>query len=241
MINLKSPTITKLINKVGDQIYYGPFSGLKIPEILFDQLTVSEVLGLYESCLFETWEKIARKEMNNVMIIGGHTGYYSASMSYLLQPKNNYTFETNLSLHHFISSWFSANGLDSPKLYGEATEVIFEKWKDRIDLIICDCEGEEINLLNPKQFQWQKESDIVVEIHPFYKEKSIGELISRFKKTHEINLIYDDFEEDDKIARILIGFGLQKLKYDKHPTHRWIFQEGKKMFTSGIFLYLNKL
>ncbi|GGG96887.1 hypothetical protein [Pedobacter zeae] len=241
MINLKNPTITELINKVGNQIYYGPFSGLKIPEILFDQLTVPEVLGLYESCLFETWGKIAGKAMENIMIIGGHTGYYSASMSYLLQPKNNYTFETNLSLHHFISAWFSTNDLVSPKLYGAATEVIFKNWEDRIDLIICDCEGEEMNLLNPNQFQWQKATDIVVEIHPFYKEKALGELISRFKQTHQVNIIYDDFDEDTKITKILSGLGLQKLKYDKHPTHRWIHQKGKKMFTSGIFLYLDKL
>ncbi|QIL40679.1 hypothetical protein G7074_16245 [Pedobacter sp. HDW13] len=241
MIKIKTPTITELIHKVGDQIYYGPFSGLKIPEILFDQLTVSEVLGLYESCLFETWDRVVKKNIDNMMVIGGHTGYYSAALSYLLQLKNNHVFETDTPLHHFITSWFSINKLTPPKLYGSATEDIFENWQEKIDLIICDCEGEEINLLNPDRFPWQKESNIVVEAHPFYKHRVLSEIIARFKKTHEINLIYDDFNEDQKISKILLGLGLQKLKYDEHPTHRWIHQNGKKTFTSGIFLYLNKL
>lgn len=242
MINFKNTTnqIDFLYEKTGSQIYFGPFSGLKIPPELKPELTVAEILGFYESCLFDVWGRLAGRKTDHIMMIGGSHGYYSAGLSYLLQPEQNHVFETNFDSHFHIKQWTVHNNILMPNLYGTATEEIMADWKLPIDVIICDCEGGELSLINPQKFPWQKSCDLLVEVHPFYGENLLGTLIKRFKKTHKITIIYDDFSEDQKIMQALTGFGLEKLKYDNHPSHRWINKNGKKVYTSGVFLYLEQ-
>lgn len=232
--------IDSLYEKIGHQIYFGPFSGLTIPSELKSELTLAEVLGFYESCLFGVWESLAAKNIDQIMMVGGSHGYYSAGLSYLFQPKKTFVFESNIDSHDFIKKWVDYNDINMPELFETATTEIFSKWNTPVDLIISDCEGGEFDLLDPQKYPWQKACDLVIEVHPFYKKNLLGTLINRFKKTHKVNIIYDDFGEDQKIRQVLEGFGLEKFAYDKHPSHRWINKDGKKVYTSGVFLYLEK-
>ncbi|MCZ4221810.1 hypothetical protein [Pedobacter rhodius] len=227
-----------LLEMVGNSVYYGPFTGLKIPDSLIPHLTIPEVLGLYESCLFNVWSKLLSKNIKNILVVGGHYGYYSAGLSYFYQPDQVYIFETDITCHHLILDWIEPNNLNNFHIYESATEQIFKGWENEVDLIICDCEGEEMILLDPIQFPWQQQTKIVIELHPFYRENLTGTISKKFSKTHHLELIYDDFEEDKKIQQVLSGLDLDNLNYIKHPKHRWIIKEGKKIYTSGIFMFL---
>ncbi|PWS31679.1 hypothetical protein [Pedobacter paludis] len=241
MILSTKNTTEHLLKKTGGQIYYGPFSGLNIPDKLISELSVSEILGLYESCLFPVWEALLSKQVNNIMMIGGGHGYYSATLSYLFQPNETYIFEANMAYHEMIIEWCKYNKINTPNLFPLATQEILATWEKPVELLICDCEGGESYLLNPLVYTWQLNCDIVVEVHPFIVDNLVSDIIKKFKKSHRIKIIYDDFNEDDKIAKILNGFSLQKLQYDKHPNHRWILKDGAKVFTSGLFLFLEKI
>ncbi len=226
-----------LINLFNERIYFGPFSGLKIPENLYDILSLSEILGLYESCLHPIFGDLLNLNVKKAIIVGGNNGYYSAGISYLINPEDFYVFEMDKNMHALIESWYKKNDLKSPQILGEANDSNFLNYQDDVDLLLIDCEGAEETLLNPDKFNWQKKTNIILELHPFYVENLIHLISKRFSKTHEIKLIYDDFQEDDKIQKILSGLNLN-IEYPKHPTHRWIMENDKKVFTSGSFMYL---
>jgi hypothetical protein len=228
-----------LIDKIGNKIYFGPFSSMKIPEKVFEKITTSEILGLYESCLHSNIENLLNKNIENILLIGGNNGYYASGLTYLLQPKNIYIYETFANFHEIISSWFELNNLKNFYILGEATIEEFKHKISNIDFVFMDCEGYEVELLNPKLFLWQVNANFLIELHPFYVPNLIATLSDRFKETHEINLIYDDFEEDNKIKKILKGLDLE-IEYPKHPNHRWIIENEKKVYTSGIFMFLSK-
>ena len=57
-----------LVEKVGGRIYFGPFSGLKIPQRLNKVLTVTEILGLYESCLHPKLEYLINCNTKNIIL-----------------------------------------------------------------------------------------------------------------------------------------------------------------------------
>lgn len=233
-------TVKLISQKIGKQIYTGPFAGLKIPEVLISRLKLAEILGLYESCLHLIFSNLANRNIDNVMIIGGHKGYYPAGLSNFLRPKKMYVYEMDDAYYPLIETWTEINQL-SPFIMGkEATEELLEHFPDKIDFLLIDCEGAEVNLLQPNKFKWQQKTDVLVEIHHFYNNKILGDIIERFKDTHEINIIYDDIEEDNKIKKILDGLHIRS-NYRGHPLHRWIFDENKrKIITSGVFLYLKK-
>lgn len=230
-------TKNSLIEKIGNRIYFGPFSGIKIPQEAYDFLTISEILGLYESCLHSRITNLLNQDISNVILIGGNNGYYTAGISCLFNPQIINVYESEAKFHPIINSWFIKNKLSNVNILGKATIEEFERIESKVDFVFMDCEGYEIELLNPQLFLWQQKTEILLELHPFYKDNLIAILTSRFKKTHKIEIIYDDFYEDIKIEKILDGLNLD-IEFSKHPTHRWIEENNKKVYTSGIFMLL---
>jgi hypothetical protein len=230
-------TKNSLLEIIGNRIYFGPFSGTKIPKAAYDFLTVSEILGLYESCLHSKFSNLLNQDISNVILVGGNNGYYAAGISYLFNPEIINIYESEDKFHPIINSWFLENKLSNTNILGKASIEEFEQIESKIDFIFMDCEGYEIELLNPQLFLWQQKTEILLELHPFYEDNLIAILTSRFKQTHKIEIIYDDFYEDIKIEKILNGLNLD-LKFSKHPTHRWIEKNDKKVYTSGIFMFL---
>ncbi len=238
IIKKKLPNKNDLISLIGNQIYTGPFSGLKIPEIVQNILTTSEILGLYESCLHPNIETLISKEVKTVVMVGGNNGYYSAGLSYILAPEMIYIYESLTHLHPVIESWYTKNELKNYSIRGEATLENFSAFKE-VDFLFMDCEGFEVNLLDPELYPWQKNCNILFEMHQFFIDKLLSKISERFRNSHSIEIIYDDFNEDTKVDKLLHGFKLD-INYNRHPTHRWIMKEGKKVFTSGMFMSLTK-
>ncbi len=236
---LKNNSKSELLEKIGNRIYYGPFSGLKIPEKAVNFLSVTELLGLYESCLHSKIGELINKEINNIILVGGNNGYYAAGISCIFNPDSIIIYETEKFFHNIIESWFEVNNLNNSIILGEATYSEFKKVNTKIDLVFMDCEGFEVELLNPEDFYWQQKTDILIEIHPFYVDNLVSILTKRFSKSHNIEIIYDNFSEDSMMEKILDGFEIN-IKYNKHPNHRWIIEKGLKVYTSGVFMFLTQ-
>lgn len=228
-----------LVKKVGKRIYFGPFSGLKIPQKLNKVLTVAEILGLYESCLHPKLEYLINRDIKKIILVGGNNGYYSAGLSYIFNPEIIRIYETEKVLHEFIDLWFNENKLSKYEILGAATKEGFNKIDSKIDLIFMDCEGFEVELLDPSKYSWQKNSHVLLELHPFYVNNLLSTLCDRFRESHEIEIIYDDFNENLKVDTLLKGFNLN-IEYNKHPNHRWIEEQSNKIFTSGVFLFFKR-
>jgi len=228
-----------LIEKVGNRIYFGPFSGLKIPKKLNKVLSVTEILGLYESCLHPVLNELINCNIKNIVLVGGNNGYYSAGLSYIFNPELIKIYETEKVLHEFIDAWYLENKLSKHEINGAATSEEFTKINSKIDFVFMDCEGFEVELLNPSKFLWQKKANVILELHPFYVDNLLSTLCERFRETHEIKIIYDDFNENLKIETLIKAFDID-IEYILHPNHRWIQENGKKVFTSGSFLFLKE-
>lgn len=227
----------KLLNSIGNRVYSGPFSGLGIPDSIGKLLTVPEILGLYESCMHKYIFKSVNQKLNNIMIIGAHYGYYVTGLNYLCSPEKIFAFELDDYFHPYIKEWSSYNSLPVPYVSGKADVQLFESLSEPIDFMICDCEGYEIELLNPARFDWQKECTILVELHPFYRKNLISTIISNFKNYHNIEIFEDDFSENEKLNAICKAFNYNS-RIDMQPYHRWISEHNRKVYTSGIFMYL---
>ena len=230
------------LNKLMDsKIYFGPFTGLKIPDNVLHLLTISEKLGLYESCLHKHIGALVNSNIKNIIQVGGNNGYYSAGLAHIFRPQKIIVYEISRYFDQFIKPWFTLNEIDGLEIRGKADNESFQQIgdEDRVDFLFIDCEGAEIDLLNPQKFKWQLNADIIVEIHPFYEPLIISELSRKFRDTHTIKIVYDDFKEDRKIDKILKGINVD-INYAKHPTHRWIGEVDNKIFTSGIFMVLKQ-
>jgi hypothetical protein len=234
--------INKVREKTGGQIYYGPFATLNIPERLVNYLTIGEMLGTYESCLHETFNKIIALQPRHMLIVGANHGYYCAGLAYTIQPQKIIAYEMNDHLAEISNDWWKVNHLSPITIKGEATEQEFRNLDEEVDFLLCDCEGAEEYLLDPGNFHWQKKSIILVELHDFYKPGVTQRLIQRFKDTHIAEILMDDFYEDELNEKILkavnINYHVIRYKIKRFPHHRWIMKDSKKVFEFGRFLVL---
>jgi hypothetical protein len=56
-------------------------------------------------------------------------------------------------------------------------------------LIVCDCEGYEIDLLRPDLISMLKSTDILVELHDWLNPVISESILTRFNSTHNIELV----------------------------------------------------
>lgn len=234
--------IKKVRDRIGGQIYYGPFATLQIPDALYPHLTIGETIGTYEMCLHDVFNKLITERPQHIMIIGANNGYYCAGLAYTIRPQKLTAFEMVPHLQQLAQEWWKVNDLSPMTMKGEATPAELSNIAEPVDFLLCDCEGAEDELLRPEQYTWQKRSAILVELHDFYKPGLMQRLIERFDITHTAQIIMDDHQESDLNDKILsavdLSYRLVRFKIANFPNHRWIPKKGHKALTFGKFLYL---
>jgi hypothetical protein len=175
----------------------GPFKGMRLlEEISWDDGNLgSKVLGCYEQELHQVIEEeITRLEKLYtdrgppvILDIGCSEGYYAVGMARrLVDTKPSITVvdssEDALRITHAAAEY---NGVE----IFQATTVLFGKDFNtgyRPDLVICDCEGGEIDYLDLEKFPGLQTAVIIVECHD-----TTQILVDRFAKTHEIWVVYE--------------------------------------------------
>ena len=76
---------------------------------------------------------------------------------------------------------------------------------DDATFIMCDIEGAEYNLLDPKKIPSLIKCDIVLEVHDCILPGVTEKLIETFSKTHKIEIIYD-YKRDKKLYSEILEF-----------------------------------
>jgi len=229
----------KLYDTFGGLVYYGPFSTLKIQKKMFGILEYNEILGTYESCLHEAILNLTTKNYKTIMIIGAYHGYYVAGLALISNCNEVIAFEKDVYLHEVIRSWWDVNDLPRLTLKAEATIDEMTASDNNTGFVFCDCEGDEISLLDPQKFPWQAHADFIIELHDFYKPGILKNLRSRFSKTHKCQVIFDNLNERELNKSIIEPFKI-KLNFDEFPLHRWIRVNNVVTYTFGRFLILEK-
>jgi hypothetical protein len=236
--------IDDIRKKTGDCIYHGPFSTLKIPRTHFSYLTIGELLGTYEYALQPYINKIISQKPASIIVVGANHGYYCAGFSYTIKPETLIAYEIEPHLQELAKEWWKENRLGNITMKGAATVAEFKNINIPVDFLFCDCEGEEINLLNPQEFAWQTKTTILAELHDFYKPGLLQIMVERFNATHNITIIQDDIAENMLNHTLLSAmskwYPLAKRKVAKHPNHRWIIQNNRKIVTFGRFIYMER-
>ena len=82
-------------------------------------------------------------------------------------------------------------------------------------LIICDCEGYERMLFNESNFCSFKNTDLIIELHPFYSADVKEHLVSLFKLSHHCTIV-SSLDRDRKITDFKFSLqGLNKMEQVK--------------------------
>ena len=179
----------------------GPFKGL-----VYDCMESAgsaiypKLIGSYESELHTQIETlISQKNYTNVIDIGCAEGYYAVGFAKILPYASVYAYDIDKKARELCHRMALINGVGQRLFIKNkiSKEDLLNFNLDDSTLIICDCEGFEKELFTLDLAKKLHRCDFIIEMHDNIDINISSELVSIFKKTHEIKLIksIDDLQK----------------------------------------------
>jgi hypothetical protein len=163
------------------------------PEAVAATITVPKLLGAFELELRPMLEKVLDKEnqIRVVLNVGCAEGYYAVGLALKLPGTTVHAFDADPSFRLMCSRMASLNGVaDCISVHDAVTAAGLQAFLQTESVfVVCDCEGCELELLDPARAPGLRTATIIVELHDFVDDRISSTIIGRFRGTHDIQII----------------------------------------------------
>ncbi len=169
----------------------GPFAGLQYVDKAVGSNYLHKLVGSYEAILHPILSDIFKKKFDTVIDIGAAEGYYLVGLGQKFPEAKLVGFETEVTGRELITEMYQKNHLHNELiLEGTATAANVAPYITEAALLICDCEGGELDILDPKlESAFTKIDTAIIELHDFVRPGIKEALTERFSATHTITLV----------------------------------------------------
>jgi hypothetical protein len=185
--------IERFVETYGLTVRHGPFAGLRYPPIARGHVNflAAKLLGAYESELHDSIEAIITAAPKQIVDVGSGEGYYVVGFAMRTPPSTR--------IHAFeLDNGERRISVESARLNQVASRIVFGGYCDPGRLaatlipgacLICDCEGYEVELLDPGLVPTLRQATMLVELHPTLRADAEEVICRRFRDTHSIAII----------------------------------------------------
>jgi hypothetical protein len=190
--NLAYRRLTAQIGEMcGYRVNAGPYKGMKyfgagsVPVV--DRSPTPRFIGSFEQEIHPWIESIIAESPQQIVHIGGGSGYHAVGMALRVPEAASIVFDTLIPARKACVALARQNCVDDRlEIRGYCgTEGMLD-----VDLagalVFCDCGGAEINILDPDRHPLLRLATIIVETHDALDNRITPALRQRFAKTHKI-------------------------------------------------------
>jgi hypothetical protein len=180
---------TRTIQLSNGLIQKGPFSGMRYHDKSYSSGSCSKFNGTYEQEIQPIIENEINKQYDVFIDIGSADGYYSVGMALWSNCSKIISFECSqkardlqykLAVLNKVQERISIRG----RCEKDDLKNCLKDFKNA--LILCDIEGYEYELLNPKLIPDLKKTSLIIEVHNHVWDKMENEISKRYIHTHDI-------------------------------------------------------
>ncbi len=192
-----------IVGRHGLVVQQGPFAGMQYVHKAAGSSLLPKLLGCYEAELHETIAEVFSFKYTRIVDIGCAEGYYAVGLAVQLPDVEVFAFDIDAKARELCVEMAVVNCVaDRVFVAGECgSQHLDTLIKDRT-LVICDCEGCELNLLDPNVVPSLSSCDVLVELHDFIHRTISSTILSRFSSTHNISLIVSQDRNPDAYAEL---------------------------------------
>ena len=226
----------------------GPFKGLIYPELegVGSEL-YPKLLGCYEMELFDWIEKIRPNVYDKIVNIGCAEGYYAVGLSKLFPEAEVYAYDLAERARILCHEMGQINNVSERlKIFSKCTVNTLKKLDfQKRSLIVCDCEGFELDLFKKEVMPNIRNCDILIELHDFINPKISEKMLPLFQASHDLE-IYRSIDDDLRLLQLNNEFRelMHLSDYEKKialgelrpTTMEWAFLSPKKAISRKISL-----
>lgn len=228
--------LTTLTEEHGYSVLHGPFQGMTYPpQALLSRVGIPRLLGTYESELHPIIRGIAPRQYDQIIDIGSAEGYYAVGLA-RLTGTTVCAFDTEPRERALCREMAQLNGVSE--------KVKISSWCDQDALvgvvsgrclIVCDCEGYEIELFTGKIVDRLRETDLIVELHEpsgdYTARVAEKTLLNRFRNSHRSTLFtFSQTAFDPDFVRELSSIKGASDGFIREPRpigQRWAYLEAR--------------
>ncbi|WP_250265833.1 hypothetical protein [Rhodovastum atsumiense] len=179
-----------LIQHCGLAVLDGPFQGMQFVSHSAEGCHVPKLLGCYEAELHAHILAAVGRGYEVVINIGAAEGYYAVGLARLMPATIVYAYDSNIAARQMCQDLAEHNGVaERVSIGGVFQGEDFARFIGRKALVLCDIEGSETDLLDPRRYPVLQGMDIIVELHDTPQAKPSKEIPDRFRATHAITMI----------------------------------------------------
>jgi precorrin-6B methylase 2 len=192
LLQLSGKRKYELNSIIGDNFKWtvskGPFQGLKLHT--GDLYLSNKFLGIYEECL-HPWIELAISYLpEKIVNVGCGDGYYGLGLGIRCPNSHVVCIDTDPNCIEQVKKNAHVNEFTRYSGLTESTpEIIETAIQGSRSFVMMDCEGAELQLLDPSTVPSLRNAYILVELHPFKVPDIDTILLSRFSDTHTIDRI----------------------------------------------------
>ena len=180
----------RFIRRHGLVVKGGPFAGMRYPRRAAVGRIVAKLISSYEEELHGVFDDLLRADPRRVVNIGSAEGYYAVGLARALPEARVYAFEADAGRRALCEALARENGVEARVLlYGACTALDLAGLPEPGDLVVCDCEGCETEVLRPDVVPWLAGARLLVELHDAFVPGTRETLAARFAPTHIVRLI----------------------------------------------------
>jgi len=181
----------RFVRTKGLTVRKGPFAGMKYHRgAIGATVLVPKLIGSYEQELHPILDEVIRQSCPTVINIGSGDGYYAIGLALKLPDAQVHAFELDCAFRGLSAKMASTNDVaDRVTLHGPATAKALARVVRPPVFVLCDCEGCEVEVLDPAVVPPLKTASILVELHEFVKSGISERVMTRFRSTHTIQVI----------------------------------------------------
>jgi hypothetical protein len=190
-----------LLQHEGTKVMQGPLAGMDFLSNSSEGCHIAKLLGCYEQPLHLFIEQAITSAYPIILNIGCAEGYYAVGMARRMPFTQVLAFDLNPKAQETCRALAQKNSVsDRVKVDALFKPVDFANYVNQNVMVLCDIEGAEKDLLDPEKSPALKTMDLIVESHECLIPGITDKLVSRFKESHHITLVYDDGQRKLKDA-----------------------------------------
>jgi hypothetical protein len=142
-----------------------------------------------------------QKSPRLILNIGAAEGYYAVGLARHFPEATVLAYEIDAGARELCAGLARLNGVaERVRIEGECTPQEMAALPLQGALILCDCEGCELELLRPDVAPALLDSYLLVELHDCFDPRITPALRERFEATHDITLIDSAPHDPDAFA-----------------------------------------
>jgi hypothetical protein len=155
--------------------------------------TAAKLMGVYEDELHNFIEAAVAQNPDAVINVGCAEGYYSIGLASRLPDATVIAVDVDVRSSSIVKDTAQANQL---KNLSAITHLVDHQWLEQQcqdkhkPLLVFDCEGAELELLDPTKVAALQKCSVIVECHDCMNPVITKTLVSRFEHTHSIEQVF---------------------------------------------------